>query len=144
MSGSDSKTIPEEATQACDIVLELLGSAVVGVYLFGSAVIGGLRVNSDVDVLVVANQGLSETTRSKLAARLMNISGRIGNRDFVRPLEVTVINLADVVPWRYPPQNEFLYGEWLRDEFEQGQIPEPTHDPDLAIHMKQSVEACLG
>lgn len=133
----NNKTVPKEATQALEIVLELLGSAVIGVYLFGSAVIGGLRVNSDVDVLVVVNHSLPEATRRKLVARLMLVSGNIGNTDSVRPLEVTVINRIDIVPWRYPPKNEFIYGEWLRDEIEQGRIPEPTYDPDLAIVLNQ-------
>jgi aminoglycoside 9-adenylyltransferase len=120
MNSSDRKTIPKEAIQAYDTVLKVLGSAVVGVYLFGSAVLGGLRVNSDVDVLVVVNQSPTKVTRKELVGRLMKISGRQG----VRPLEVTIINLIDVVPWQYPPKSEFLYGEWLRNEFEQGQIPE--------------------
>lgn len=137
MGDLNNEKIPKEATQALEIIDELLGSAVVGVYLFGSAVIGGLRINSDVDVLVIINHSLSEVTRRKLTDRLMLISGKIGNIDFVRPLEVTVINRADVVPWRYPPKNEFIYGEWLRDEIEQGRIPAPTYDPDLAIVLNQ-------
>ena len=125
--------IPEEAIQALKMIEELLGRTVVGIYLFGSAVIGGLRMNSDVDVLVVVNQSLTKETRRKLTDRLMLISGKIGNTASVRPLEVTIINQRDVVPWSYPPKNEFIYGEWLRDEFEKGQIQEPAYDPDLAI-----------
>lgn len=133
MCNLNNGKIPKEAIQALKIVEELLGSEVVAVYLFGSAVIGGLHIDSDVDVLVVVNHSLTELTRRKLTDRLMLISGKIGNTDSVRPLEVTVINYGDVVPWRYPPKGEFIYGEWLRDEFEKGQIQEPTNDPDLAI-----------
>lgn len=129
--------VPKEAIQTLKIVLELLDRTVVGVYLFGSTVNGGLRINSDVDVLVVVNHSLSEVTRGKLIDRLLLISGKIGNTDSVRPLEVTVINHGDVVPWRYPPNNEFIYGEWLRDEFEKGQVQEPTFNPDLAIVLAQ-------
>jgi streptomycin 3"-adenylyltransferase len=67
----------------------------------------------------------------------MRISGKMGNAEAVRPLEVTVINRADVVPWRYPPKKEFIYGEWLRGQYEQGPIPEPEVDPDLAILLYQ-------
>lgn len=35
----------------------------------------------------------------------MLISGKIGNAESVRPLEVTIINHSDVVPWRYLPRN---------------------------------------
>lgn len=136
MSDLNNKKIPKEAIQALKIVEELLDSEVVAVYLFGSAVMGGLRINSDVDVLVVVNK-LPELARRKLTDRLMMISGKIGNTDSVRPLEVTVINHGDVVPWQYPPKNEFIYGEWLRDQFEEGQISKTTYDPDLAIVLAQ-------
>lgn len=137
MSDLNSEKIPKEAIHAFKVVEELFGSAIVGVYLFGSAVASGLRINSDVDVLVVVNQSLTEVFRRKLTDRLMPISGKIGNIDSVRPLEVTVINHGDVVPWRFPPKNEYIYGEWLRDEFENGQIQEPNYDPDLAIVLAQ-------
>lgn len=137
MSDLNNEKVPKEAIQALKIVKELLDNEVVAVYLFGSAVIGGLRINSDVDVLVVVNHSLPELTRRKLTDRLMLISGKIGNTDAVRPLEVTIINHGDIVPWRYPPKNEFIYGEWLREEFEKGQIQEPTYDPDLAIVLAQ-------
>jgi len=137
MSDLNNEKIPKEATQALKVVEELLGSSVVGVYLFGSAVTSGLRINSDVDVLVIVNQCLTEVIRRKLTDRLMHISGKIANSDSVRPLEVTVVNHEDVVPWRYPPKNEFIYGEWLRDELEKGQIQESTYDPDLAIVLAQ-------
>ena len=132
-----NEKIPQQAMQALKIVEELLGSSIVGVYLFGSAVIGGLRINSDVDVLVVVNHSLPEVTRRKLIDRLMLISGKIGNTDSIRPLEITVINHSDIVPWLYPPKNEFIYGEWLRSEYEKGQIQEPTYDTDLAIVLAQ-------
>ncbi len=137
MSDLNNEKIPKEAIQVLKIVEGLLGVEVVAVYLFGSAVMGGLRINSDVDVLVVVNKSLPELTRRKLTDRLMLISGKIGNTDSIRPLEVTVINQGDVVPWQYPPKNEFIYGEWLRDQFEEGQIPKPTYDPDLAIVLAQ-------
>lgn len=137
MSDLNNEKIPNEATQVLKIVEELLGDEVVAVYLFGSAVMGGLRINSDVDILVIVNDPLPELTRRKLTDRLMLISGRIGNPDSMRPLEVTVINYGDVVPWRYPPKNEFIYGEWLRDEFEKGKIQAPIYDPDLTIVLAQ-------
>ncbi|WP_078433620.1 aminoglycoside nucleotidyltransferase ANT(9) [Metabacillus halosaccharovorans] len=133
MNNLTNKEIPNEAIQALKIVEELLGSSIIGVYLYGSSVKGGLRINSDVDVLVVVSHNLSEDSRKELSDRLMLISGKIGNTDSVRSLEVTVINHSDVVPWKYPPKKEFIYGEWLRSDFEKGKIQEPTYDPDLAI-----------
>jgi len=37
----------------------------------------------------------------------------------------------------FPPKYEFMYGEWLREQFEKGEIPESTYDPDLAILLAQ-------
>ncbi len=133
MTDWSNKKIPKEAIQALKIVEELLGSKVVAVYLYGSAVMGGLRIKSDIDLLVVVNHHLPEVTRRNLIKRLMIVSGKMGNTDSVRPLEVTVVNHGDILPWQYPPKKELTYGEWLRDKFEKGQIEEPACDPDLAI-----------
>lgn len=129
--------IPGEAQAAVANIRELFGDAVIAVYLYGSAVAGGLRPESDVDVMAVVSRRLSEADRRNLSNRLLRISGKIGNPGRVRPLEVTVINRDDIVPWKYPPRKEFMYGEWLRAEFERGDIPEPDFDPDLAILLSQ-------
>ena len=109
------KEIPKEAIQVLTIIKDVLEDQLVGVYLYGSAVMGGLRVKSDVDILVITNRGLSERTRRELAERLMQISGRPGESTGIRPLEITVVNQNDVVPWHFPPRFEFMYGEWLRE-----------------------------
>jgi aminoglycoside 9-adenylyltransferase len=128
---------PPEAIRAAEVVEDLLGSALVGAYLFGSAVVGGLRPESDVDLLVIANRRLPADVRRELVARLMKISGKLANRESARPIELTLVNQADLTPWRYPPRRELLYGEWLREEFENNRIPEPQADPDLAIILTQ-------
>ncbi len=133
----NNKKIPKEAIQALKIIEELIDSILVGAYLYGSAVMEGLRINSDVDILVVTNHNLSERTRRDLTDRLMLISGKIGNTNAIRPLEVTIINQKDIVPWHFPSKYDFMYGEWLREEFEKGEIPRPTYDPDLAILLAQ-------
>jgi len=131
------KEIPKEAIQVLTIIKDVLEDQLVGVYLYGSAVMGGLRVKSDVDILVITNRGLSERTRRELAERLMQISGRPGESTGIRPLEITVVNQNDVVPWHFPPRFEFMYGEWLRAQFEKGEIPGATDDPDLALLLAQ-------
>ncbi|NUS93848.1 MAG: DUF4111 domain-containing protein [Nocardia sp.] len=60
-------------------------------------------------------------------------SGRWPRSGPARPVELTVVVRDDIVPWRFPPRAEFVYGEWLRAEFERGDIPAATTDPDLAI-----------
>ena len=61
--------MPKEAIQALKIIEELLDGKLVAVYLYGSAVMAGLRTDSDVDILVVTNHDLSERTRKNLTDR---------------------------------------------------------------------------
>lgn len=133
-------TIPEitnEAIQAQLVVEDVLGDSIIGIYLFGSAVVGGLKHESDVDILVAVSRPPGLLQRKALVARLMDVSGAIGSSQAIRPLELTVVSVSDVVPWQFPPRAEFVYGEWLREQFEAGSIPEPACDPDLAIVLKK-------
>ena len=124
--------IPDEAKQARSVVEDVLGESVVGIYLFGSAVVGGLKRDSDVDILVAVSDPPDFLQRKVLVAQLMHVSGAPGNAQAIRPVELTVVAVSDVVPWQFPPGAEFVYGEWLREEFEAGSIPGPVRDPDLA------------
>ncbi|PMR78751.1 aminoglycoside adenylyltransferase family protein [Billgrantia endophytica] len=135
---SESNTLPEEAIHALRAVRHFLDDSAIAAYLFGSAVMGGLRPDSDVDVLVIVEEGLTNEMRQQLVAALMTISGRVDIETSARPLELTIVRLTDITPWRYPPSAEFVYGEWLRQAFEAGHIPPPTHDPDLAIVLKKA------
>ena len=134
---TSKQDIPSEAIQGLRVVQDVLGESVVAAYLFGSALAGGLRATSDVDVLVIVDRGLPALVRSRLVADLLHVSGPVGNDGGRRPLELTIVCQSDVVPWHYPPKNQLVYGEWLRDEFEQGRISAPGPDPDLAIVLKK-------
>ncbi|MCS4307808.1 streptomycin 3'-adenylyltransferase [Rheinheimera pacifica] len=135
--------IPDEAKQAQSVVEGVLGDLIVGMYLFGSAVVGGLKRDSDVDILVAVSGSPTFEQRKALVSQLMSVSGVIGNPQAIRPLELTVMTVSDVVPWQFPPRAEFVYGEWLREEFEVGNVPEPTPDPDLAIVLKKVIDNSL-
>ncbi|MFE7499339.1 aminoglycoside adenylyltransferase family protein [Streptomyces albidoflavus] len=106
----------------------------VAVYLYGSATTTGLRPYSDLDVFVVVRRGLVEEERRGLTARLLGVSGAPG-----RPVELTVVVLGDVVPWRYPARQEYQYGEWLREAYERGEVPGARVEPDLAVLMRMVV-----
>ncbi len=109
------------------LVRRILGDTVLGIYLHGSATLGGLRPHSDVDVLVVVREPMSHAQRRALLDELMDLSG--GD---ARPVELIVVVQDAVRPWRYPPTCEFLYGEWLRGDYERGLVPAPEPSPDLA------------
>ncbi|MBB5958224.1 putative nucleotidyltransferase [Saccharothrix tamanrassetensis] len=107
-----------------------VGAKVLGAYLHGSAVHGGLKPASDVDVLVVTRHSLDDRERRALVDGLLRISG---TGTGARPVELSVVVHSEVRPWRYPATADFLYGDWLRDEIEAGALPRPAPMPDLAI-----------
>ncbi|MFD8009110.1 aminoglycoside adenylyltransferase family protein [Streptomyces sp. NPDC058955] len=115
------------------LVRETLGGeAVRAACAHGSAVLGGLRPTSDVDVLVVLTRHTTEAERRALTDALLAVSGARAHRGPARPVELSLVVHADVRPWRYPPVCEYLYGEWLRDDYEAGLTPAPAPCPDLA------------
>ncbi|GGS18334.1 DUF4111 domain-containing protein [Streptomyces parvus] len=109
---------------------DVLGGCLIGAYLHGSSVLGGLRPASDVDILLVSRKPMDERARRALLDGLLRISGSGGRG---RPVELTVVVQSEVRPWRYPPTCDFLYGEWLRAAYEAGTIPRAQPMPDLAL-----------
>ncbi|CAL9549534.1 aminoglycoside adenylyltransferase family protein [Streptomyces sp. enrichment culture] len=126
--------MPEQGRDRTDHLVALVrrhlddDGDVLGVYAHGSATLGGLRPYSDLDLLVVLGRPTTYEERAWLTAELLGVSGGEGRR----PVELIVVVHGDVRPWRYPPRREYLYGEWLRDAYERGAVPEPEDDPDLA------------
>ncbi len=136
--------IPSEAEKALLIVQRLLAESLVAVYLHGSAVAGGLRPRSDVDLLVVVDQPMTPGIRECLAASLMAVSGRYPfDPDGRRPLELIVFLHADLAAPPYPARCEFIYGEWLRSGYEAGEIPEPVCDAELTLVLAQSRQEAI-
>ncbi len=124
----------EQLDRFLALVRDVLGPDVVGAYLFGSAVLGGLRPESDLDLLVVSKRRTTHETKHRLVDRLLRISGRRTPEGRWRRVELTVVVEREIKPWRYPPSFDFQYGDWLRREFESGNLaPWPTTtNPDLA------------
>lgn len=138
--------IPPEADRVVSAVRDCLGDALVSAYLHGSAVAGGLRPSSDLDVLVVTGARMTRAMRHCLLAELLRISGRVGDRS-ARPVELIVFYREDLEAAAYPLRCELMYGEWLREAFEAGEIPMPVADPELTILLaqaRQNAKALIG
>jgi predicted nucleotidyltransferase len=110
-----------------------LGDAAVGAYLFGSAVTSGLRRDSDLDLLIVSSRRTTELERRALIDGLLPLSRARNDLSDKRHLEVTIVAQPDVAPWHYPPPMELQYGDWWRREFESGEEPWSSPNPDLAV-----------
>jgi len=125
----------EQLDHVLALVCEVLNSDAVGAYVFGSAVLGGLRPDSDLDILVVSRRPTTLAEKQHLVHDLMATSGRRTSQGTLRRIELTVVVERDVKPWHYPPSLDFQYGDWLRDQFKSGNVePWPkTLKPDLAL-----------
>ena len=122
-------------------VAEVLGPDVLGVYLHGSAVAGGLHHRSDLDVLVVVEVEPEPAVRAALVGAVLPVGRRAGKRPDDRSVELTVVTRSDVVPWRYPPRQAFQYGEWEREAYLSGFVPAPRSEPDLAVLLTTALGA---
>jgi streptomycin 3"-adenylyltransferase len=103
------------------------------IYLYGSAIDGGLKPNSDIDLLVIVENPPSAPQRQTLLLELLKVSAPPGEDKFLRALEVTVVSQHAVVPWKYPAKRELQFGEWLRKDLFLGIFEPPMLDHDLAI-----------
>ncbi|KWH62863.1 AadA family aminoglycoside 3''-O-nucleotidyltransferase [Burkholderia anthina] len=110
-----------------------LGATMEAIHLFGSALDGGLKPRSDIDLLVTVAVRPDETARRALMYDLLAASAPPGHAGGMRALEVTVVAHGDVVPWRHPARRELQFGEWLRRDLEAGIVEAPLVDHDLAI-----------
>lgn len=120
------------------LVEKILRQDLLGLYLYGSSILGGLQQYSDLDLFVVSNRSTTREEKAKLVTGLLEISGiYMKNEEF--PIEMTIVEKSELNPWRYPPRFDFQYGEWLREQFEHGNIePWPTKEmPDLALLVTQ-------
>ena len=131
--------IPAEALKALPLLQQRLGRTLSAVYLHGSAVAAGLREKSDVDLLVFVDETLPLQKRKDLSSDLLAVSGHypvdaLGRR----PLEVIVLQLADLNSLTHHARAEFVYGEWLRAALESGAIPERETSPEITLLLAQA------
>ncbi len=141
------QSTPEQTDQmlaATAALREVLGDALLAVYLHGSAVSGGLRPQSDIDLLAVVDSGLTEEQRTDLLTALLQVSGRHpAAPGGPRCIEVMVFRSSDLVEARFPARTEFTYGEWLRDGFDAGERPMPASDPEYTLVLAQARQEAI-
>jgi len=110
--------IAEVSTQLSEVVGVIerhLEPTLLAVHLYGSAVDGGLKPHSDIDLLVTVTVRLDETTRRALINDLLETSASPGESEILRAVEVTIVVHDDIIPWRYPAKRELQFGEWQRE-----------------------------
>ncbi|WP_336284664.1 aminoglycoside adenylyltransferase family protein [Citrobacter arsenatis] len=140
-------TIPDAIRHQLDaasaLIRQIFAGDLVAIHLYGSAVEGGLKPQSDIDLLVILREPMNARQRKKLMQDLLAISAPPGTCERYRALEVTVVLLSQIVPWRFPPAREMQFGEWLRDDICAGVYEPAQEDPDLAILLTQARRASV-
>ncbi|AZC20249.1 aminoglycoside adenylyltransferase domain-containing protein [Pseudomonas sp. CMR5c] len=124
---------------ALALLKQVLGPNLLALYLHGSAVTGGLRPQSDIDLLATVEQGLDQQQRKALTAGLLRLSARHpAIAGGPRCLELLVFRQADLGEPDCAPRAELVYGEWLRTDFENGELPMPHTDPEYRLLLAQA------
>lgn len=72
---SERELFNKQLQQLMFVVRDVLGKQIVGAYLHGSAVLGGIRPRSDIDVLAVSSRPTTPDEKHLLIERLMAITG---------------------------------------------------------------------
>ncbi|HCR2005938.1 TPA: DUF4111 domain-containing protein [Enterobacter cloacae subsp. dissolvens] len=128
---------------ACALIESILGRELMAIHLYGSAMDGGLKPLSDIDLLVTVRSPLRDEQRHTLMQKLLAISAWPRTSEIYRALEVTVVVWSQIVPWQFPPMRELQFGEWLRDEIANGEYEPAQPDPDLAILLTKARQNSL-
>ncbi|WP_095163307.1 aminoglycoside adenylyltransferase family protein [Pseudomonas sp. Irchel 3F5] len=135
MTATPPAQITPQLAEVCVVLERHLGDNLRAIHLYGSALEGGLKPLSDIDLMATIDVPLCETSRHALMQALLVHSAWPGSSAVLRALELTVVALSELRPWRYPPKREMQFGEWLRNDIEAGRFASAMVDPDLAILM---------
>lgn len=124
----------EQGPAAVAALHDSLRDCLRAIYLHGSAVSGGLRPQSDIDLLVVVDRRMTQSERATLSSSLLKLSGRHPSTPGgLRCLEVIVFSNPDLASGCFPARAEYVFGEWLRDVFEAGETSMPAQNAEFTL-----------
>ncbi len=117
-----------------ELLENLLGEDLLGVYLYGSATHKGVQKYSDIDLFALTKRGFTKHEQNIFVEKMLRISKdpKKGER---YPIELTLVEESQIKPWHYPPKFSFQYGEWMRSDFEEKkeELWSSAEMPDLAV-----------
>lgn len=127
-----------QVTGLLEALRETLGGDLVGVYLHGSLAMGCFnRERSDIDLLVVARQGMTVETKRRIAEMILRFSAAPS------PIEISFLSEPELRAWQPPLLFDFHYSEDWREKLQrelsngewQAWNGEEHTDADLAAHI---------
>jgi predicted nucleotidyltransferase len=75
MKSTYSPEMQQQLKDSVELLRTILGSDLLGVYLYGSSLVGGLQKYSDIDLFAVTSRATTSEEKAKLIAKLLQISG---------------------------------------------------------------------
>lgn len=111
-----SRAAPASAQRQVDAIVQALrqcaGAHLIGVYLHGSLAMGCFApCASDIDLLAVTDLPLTLHDKVGLARLLPGLSLQ------PHPIEISLLSMDDLQPWRYPTPFDLHYSESWRQSF---------------------------
>jgi len=101
-----NRDVSRQLDECLAVLTKILGTDLLGVYLYGSFLVGGLQKYSDIDLFVVTNRATTSEEKIKLSTHLLQISG-IYMKSTKPPIEMTLVEKAAINTWIYPPLCDF-------------------------------------
>ncbi|UWV47699.1 DUF4111 domain-containing protein [Acetivibrio thermocellus] len=115
---------------------EILEDSLVGIYLHGSAAMGCFNpAKSDIDLLVVVSDGLSDKTRRRYMDMVLELNGEAP----AKGLELSIVKSVVCNPFVYPTPYELHFSnchlDWYRSNPDEYLEKMKGTDRDLAAHV---------
>jgi predicted nucleotidyltransferase len=146
-SANTPAPVREQVEGALNMLLETLGSRLVGVYLHGSLAMGSFQSGrSDIDLMAVCEEDIDPDDKKVLTKQLL----RRSNQPY--PVEFHLLTRAQLQPWRHPCPFAYHYSEGWRSRYEAAALANSgleslealtalpafagAVDPDLAAHVR--------
>ena len=137
MTLKNIEKLPQEIVpvlrQHAQILLGVLGEKLTGIYIHGSAALGGFTfMQSDLDYLVLISNPLTQEERKKLANSFLKIYGKDAP---AKGVEMSIVIKGFVGKnFRYPTPYEFHMGD--KEQIRLHGLPHKIEmtDPDLSAH----------
>ncbi len=91
------RNVKQQLNECLNALTKILGTDLLGVYIYGSYLVGGLQKYSDIDLLVVINRATTTKEKIELITNLLQISGIYmkGNKP---PIEMTLMDRSAINP----------------------------------------------
>ena len=110
---TDNKIVQQQIDESVALLQSVLEENLLGVYVYGSLLVGGLHKYSDIDLFAVTSRETTRQEKEQLEKGLLKISGIYAISEELKPIELIIVVQSKVSPWQYPPSFDFLYGDWV-------------------------------